>query len=127
MPATHDTVDKKLHTIYMAGNEVYKNAVRAMETAAIDLLERNNIDPADIALCIAHQANIRIVQATQKRLGLPDEKMFINIHKYGNTSSASIGIALYEALQQGRIKPGDLVLLVTFGAGFVWASVLVRF
>lgn len=127
MPATHETVDKRLHTVQMAGNEVFKNAVRAMESAAVDILERNKIDPSEIALCIPHQANIRIIESLQKRLGLPDEKVFVNIHKYGNTSAATTPIALYEAQHEGRIKPGDLVLLVSFGAGFVWASALVRF
>jgi 3-oxoacyl-[acyl-carrier-protein] synthase III len=127
MPASHETVDKKLHSVFMAGNEVFKNAVRAMEAAAEGILERNGVDPSEIALCIPHQANIRIIEALQKRLGLPDEKVFVNIHRYGNISSATIPIGIYEALQEGRIKPGDLVLLVSFGAGFVWASALVRF
>jgi 3-oxoacyl-[acyl-carrier-protein] synthase-3 len=127
MPATHETVDKKLHTVHMAGNEVFKNAVRAMESASFDILKRNHIDASQLALCIPHQANIRIIEALQKRLRLPDEKVFVNIHKYGNISSATIPIGLYEALQEGRIKPGDLVLLVSFGGGFVWASALVRF
>lgn len=127
MPASHETVDKKLHTVHMAGNEVFKNAVRAMETAAVTILERNHVDPSQLALMIPHQANIRIIQGIQKRLSLPDEKVVVNIHKYGNTSSATIGIGLYESLRDGRIKPGDLVLLVSFGGGFVWASVLLQF
>ena len=127
MPASHETVDKKLHSVFMAGNEVFKNAVRTMEAAAIGILERNGVDPSQISLCIPHQANIRIIEALQKRLGLPDEKVYVNIHRYGNISSATIPIGMYEALQEGRIKPGDLVLLVSFGAGFVWASALVRF
>jgi 3-oxoacyl-[acyl-carrier-protein] synthase-3 len=127
MPASHETVDKKLHTVHMAGNEVFKNAVRAMESASIGILERNHINPNDVSLCIPHQANIRIIEALQKRLGLPDEKVYVNIHKYGNTSSATIPVALYEAQHEGRIKPGDLVLLASFGGGFVWASALVRF
>jgi 3-oxoacyl-[acyl-carrier-protein] synthase-3 len=101
--------------------------VRAMESASIGILERNHINPKDVSLCIPHQANIRIIEALQKRLGLPDEKVYVNIHKYGNTSSATIPVALYEAQHEGRIKPGDLVLLASFGGGFVWASALVRF
>ncbi len=126
MPATHDTVGKGLHYLKMKGNEVFKIAVRAMGEAAIETIKRAHVTADKIDLLIPHQANIRIIEATAKRLGLPMEKVFVNIDKYGNTSSASIPIALDEALKQGRIKKGDLILFVAFGAGFTWGGVLVK-
>ncbi|MGQ9534293.1 MAG: beta-ketoacyl-ACP synthase III [bacterium] len=126
IPATEDSVKKRLHYIKMEGNEVFKLAVRAMIEAAIKTLEKANISSKDIALLIPHQANIRIIEATAKRLDIPMERVFVNLDKYGNTSAASIPIALFEALAEGRIKKGDYVLLVSFGAGFTWAGVLLK-
>ncbi|MDO9068449.1 MAG: beta-ketoacyl-ACP synthase III, partial [Deltaproteobacteria bacterium] len=125
-PATDRTIDPKLLFISMEGNEVFKHAVRAMEEAAAAALQANNIVASDLSLFIPHQANIRIVNATTKRLGLPAEKVFINLHNYGNTSSASIPIALDEANRQGRLNRGDLILLDAFGGGFTYGSALLR-
>jgi 3-oxoacyl-[acyl-carrier-protein] synthase-3 len=125
-PASHDTVDRKLHYIRMSGNDVFKYAVRAMESVACEALEAAGHKPEELDLLVPHQANYRIIDATARRLGLPMEKVFINLDRYGNTSSASIPLALDEAKRQGRIKPGDLVELVTFGGGFTWAAAVVR-
>ena len=110
----------------MQGREVFKQAVRAMEAVALEALEANGISPSDISLLIPHQANIRIIEYLRERLGLPEERVFVNIHRYGNTSAASIPIALDEAQEEGRLSPGDLVLMVSFGGGFTWAAVLLR-
>jgi 3-oxoacyl-[acyl-carrier-protein] synthase-3 len=125
-PASHDTVDRKLHYIRMSGNDVFKYAVRAMESVACEALEAAGHKPEELDLLVPHQANYRIIDATARRLGLPMEKVFVNLDRYGNTSSASIPLALDEAKRQGRIKPGDLVELVTFGGGFTWAAAVVR-
>lgn len=113
--------------IHMAGPEVYRHAVRAMEEAGESVLKKTGLGPADIALMIPHQANIRIIDSTAKKLMIPADRVFVNIQEYGNTSAASIAIALDEALSGGRIKKGDKVLLVAFGAGFTWGSVVVEF
>lgn len=112
--------------IKMQGREVFKNAVRAMESVALEALKANGLEAKEIDLLIPHQANIRIIEYLRERLGLPKEKVFVNLQKYGNTSAASIPIALDEAARDGRLKPGDLVLLVAFGGGFTWASALLR-
>jgi 3-oxoacyl-[acyl-carrier-protein] synthase-3 len=126
LPASHDTVDKNLHTIHMEGNKVFPLAVRSMEEAATALLDQLKIPSSEIAMVITHQANLRIIQSLQKRLQQPDEKVFINIDRYGNTSAASIPIALDEAVRDNKIKKGDLILLASFGAGFTWASALIK-
>jgi 3-oxoacyl-[acyl-carrier-protein] synthase-3 len=123
---SHDSIDKKLHYLKMKGNEVFKVAVRAMATSALKTLERAHVKPEEIALLVPHQANIRIIEATAKRLKLPKEKVAMNIDKYGNTSAGTIPVALNEAVEAGRVKRGDLVLLVAFGAGFTWGGVLIR-
>jgi 3-oxoacyl-[acyl-carrier-protein] synthase-3 len=124
-PASHETVDNKEHCIRMEGNAVFKVATRAMTEAAVETLKRANVAPEQVKLVIPHQANIRIIDAVAKRLNAQD-KIYVNIDKYGNTSSASIPIALAEAFQAGRIQRGDLVLLIAFGAGFTWGGVLVK-
>lgn len=126
-PASHDTVDQRLHYIKMEGREVFKNAVRTMADAAIHGLMGTGHKSEDIDLLITHQANLRIVDAVAKRLKLPDEKKFTNLNEYGNTSSASIPIALDQAKKEGRLKEGSLCLLVAFGGGFTWASNLIQF
>ena len=126
-PATHETVEKRLHYIKMQGNEVFKVAVRAMSEAATKTLKRANIPASDVALLIPHQANIRIIEASAKRLNMPMEKVLVNIDRHGNTSAASIPIALDQAIQQGRVKKGDLILMIAFGAGFTWGGVLFRY
>lgn len=112
--------------IQMNGGELFKNAVRLMEDATRELLARNGLALDDIDLMIPHQANIRIVNNLKDRLEIPEEKVFINLNRYGNTSSASIPIALDEANREGRLHPGDLVLLCAFGAGLAWGAMLVR-
>ncbi len=127
MPASPETVQKKLHTIHMKGNEVFKHAVLRMQEAALKTLEQAQLKGEDVDLFIPHQANIRIIDATIKRAGIPKDKAFINIDKIANISSATIPIALDQAKRQGRIKPGHHVLMSAFGAGFTWAGALVRF
>lgn len=125
-PVSNSSSDPLAFFIHMEGNEVYKHAVRGMEDAAIAALEKNGMSSSDISLFIPHQANCRIIDAIAKRLNLDADKVFINLHRYGNTSSASIPIALDEANRQSRIKPGDTVLLDSFGSGFTYGSILIR-
>lgn len=126
MPASHESVEKRLHYIKMAGNEVFKVAVRAMAESAIMALKKANIPPDQVDVLVPHQANIRIIEATAKRLNMPMDRVCVNLDKYGNTSAASIPLALDEAVKTGRVKRGSLVLMVAFGAGFTWAGVLMR-
>lgn len=112
--------------LYMAGAEVYRFAVNAMGDACCKLLEQVGYEASQIDLFVPHQANLRIIESAAKRLGLPDEKVFINVQKYGNTSGGSIPIALSEAVAEGRLKKGDLVMTVGFGAGLVWGANLIR-
>lgn len=112
--------------IFMAGAEVYRFAVSAMGDACCRALDEAGMDPSDVDLFVPHQANIRIIQSAAERLGLPDEKVFINVQRYGNTSGASIPIGLYEAEKEGRLKKGMVVMTVGFGAGLVWGANLIR-
>lgn len=112
--------------IYMDGNEVYKFAVKIMPYAVEKVLEKVGLSSSDIDVFIPHQANIRIIESAAKRLKIPMEKVFVNLHKYGNTSAASIPIALDEAIEEGRIKKGDRIVLVGFGGGLTWASCAVK-
>lgn len=126
LPATTETIENKLHYIYMNGREVFKFAVRVMASATDVVLEKAGYAKEDIDLFVPHQANIRIIQSAMQRLELPAEKVVINVDKYANTSAASIPLALVEAAEEGRIKEGDRVLMVGFGGGLTWgASVLV--
>jgi 3-oxoacyl-[acyl-carrier-protein] synthase-3 len=125
-PAVQKTLDDRLIYINMQGNEVFKLAVRAMEEVAHEALAANNLTPADIDLFIPHQANRRIIDAIGKRLGVDAERVFINLERYGNTSSASIPIALDEALRAGRIKENDILLFDAFGGGLTWGAAMVR-
>ena len=111
---------------YMNGQLVFKNAVQRFPEVINEALSCNNLKSSDIDLMIPHQANLRISQFVQKLLRLPDEKVFNNIQKYGNTTAASIPIALSESVEQGRLKKGDLLCLAAFGSGFTWASTLIR-
>ena len=117
---------KHLLYVNMEGNEVFKHAVRSMEEAAVKALDANGLSQTDISLFIPHQANRRIIDATAKRLGVGSDRLFTNLHRYGNTSSASIPIALDEANHQGILKSGDKILLVAFGGGFAYGSALVE-
>ena len=126
MPVTQKAIDQKLDKIQMNGREVFKLGVRLMPEAAQRVLRQANVSIEDIDLLIPHQANLRIIEAVGDRLGMPREKVYINVDKYGNTSAATVIIALDEAIREGRAKPGDLLLLVTFGAGLTWGSTLLR-
>lgn len=126
VPPTYESIDNRLHYLKMDGNKLFKIAVKSLEDTVVEALAHNNIEDSEIDLLIPHQANLRIIQAIAKRLNLPEEKVFVNIHKYGNTSSASIPIALDEANRSGRIKEGDLLVLNAFGAGLTWGAALVR-
>jgi len=124
-PASHESVDKRLHYLKMEGNGVFKIAVEMMGDASLKILEQTKINPAEIDILVPHQANLRIISATAKRLKLSMEKVYINIDKYGNTSSASIPIGLDEIRNGDKYKPGMKLLLVAFGAGFTWGSAVV--
>jgi 3-oxoacyl-[acyl-carrier-protein] synthase-3 len=125
-PASHETVDKKMHYIYQDGQAVYKFAVRKMAEATTKLLERNGVTGADLGCFIPHQANKRIITATAERLGMDPERVIINIEKYGNTSAGSIPLAMETAVEEGKLKKGDLVLLAAVGAGFSVGATLLR-
>lgn len=126
MPASAETVAQRLHSIQMNGNEVFKFAIKIMGEAALKALKQAGLSPEEIDLLIPHQANIRIIQSAAKRLKLPQEKVFVNVDKYGNTSAASIPIALCEAMENQQIKQGDVVVVVGFGAGLTWASSVIK-
>ncbi len=126
-PCSQETLDNKLNYIKMQGNDVYKVAVKTLTNDVIDILEKNNITAAQIDHFIPHQANMRIIEAVRAKLDFPIEKTILTVAKYGNTSAASIPMAINDAYEEGRIKKGDLMLLDTFGGGFTWASGLVRF
>ncbi|MBL8040473.1 MAG: ketoacyl-ACP synthase III [Chthonomonas sp.] len=125
-PYSQGGFDNCRTSIFMAGAEVYRFAVTAMGDACCRLLEECNLEPSAIDLFVPHQANLRIIDSAAKRLALPSEKVFVNVDRYGNTSGGSIPIALDEAVQQGRLKPGMLVMTVGFGAGLVWGANLIR-
>jgi len=125
-PASHETVDQRLHTIKMKGRKVYVNASKRMADAVVLLLERQGLTGDDLDLLVPHQANIRIIQSVAEQAGMPMERVFVNIHKYGNTSAASVPIALAEAFEQGLLKDGMLIGMVAFGSGFTWGSALFR-
>ena len=126
-PASPQTVQNNEHTITMNGKEVFKIAVRSMEDISRQALEEAGVTIDQVSLVVPHQANKRIIVALAERLGMPLERVMINVDKYGNTSAASIPVALDEAKRQGRIKPGDLVLLNAFGAGFAWGAAVIKF
>ncbi|HET7875317.1 MAG TPA: beta-ketoacyl-ACP synthase III [Methylomirabilota bacterium] len=125
-PATRETVDRRMHYAKMKGNEVFKVAVRMFGDCAARILTRNGLTPKDLALFVPHQANLRIIEAAVKRLGLPMERVLVNVDRYGNTGAASVYVALEEAWATGRLKRGDLVLLAAFGGGFTWGAALIR-
>jgi len=125
-PFCQEVLDQGWHHMKMDGKRIYKFAVTTPTQAAVKALSAAGLSPADITLLIPHQANARIVQSICRRLGVPEEKVFLNIYKYGNTSAASIAIALCEAAEEGRLNPGDHILLLGFGAGLTWAVAVVR-
>jgi 3-oxoacyl-[acyl-carrier-protein] synthase-3 len=127
-PFTLEGAQRRDHKkIVMKGREVFREAVHRMSAAAREVLDQANVTVDDLKLVIPHQANLRIINSVQKALAVPDEQMYINVQDYGNTGSASVPLALWEARDKGRIDPGDLVLLTAFGAGFHWAAALLRF
>lgn len=125
-PATIETVQNKLHTLSMAGSEVYKFAVRIMGETALKVIEKAGLQKEDIDLFIPHQANVRIIDASVKRLGINPEKVFVNLERFGNMSGASIPVALDEAARGGRLKYGDNLLMVGFGAGLTWGGAVLK-
>jgi 3-oxoacyl-[acyl-carrier-protein] synthase-3 len=125
-PPSHETVEKKMHFVHQEGQQVFKYAVRRMAEVSSTLLERNGFTAADVALVVPHQANLRIIKGTQDRLGVDDSKMMINIDRYGNTTAGTIPLGLTDAVEQGRLKKGDLVLLVAVGAGYTTGGILLR-
>jgi 3-oxoacyl-[acyl-carrier-protein] synthase-3 len=127
VPFTETVLNDRSHFVKMAGREVFKHAVRSMSEAADRALDAARLTGTDIDLMIPHQANVRIIEATAKHANIPLDKVYVNVDRYGNTSSASIPIALDEAIECGRVKEGSTVLMVAFGAGFTWASTIVRF
>jgi 3-oxoacyl-[acyl-carrier-protein] synthase-3 len=126
IPVSEESVRTKQHFMKMNGNEVFKVAVKTMAKISVEILRRNGLGPEDVDLMIPHQANIRIIQAVAKRLKLPMEKVVINLDKYGNTSAATIPVALDEAVRSGRVKSGDTILMAAFGGGLTWASALLK-
>ena len=125
-PATHETVDKRMHYAKMKGAEVFKVAVRMFAECTERILTRNGFTAHDVTLFIPHQANLRIIEAAARRVRLPMERVFVNVDRYGNTGAASVYVALEEALSAGRIKKGDLILIAAFGGGFAWGTALMR-
>ncbi|MEW6724629.1 MAG: beta-ketoacyl-ACP synthase III [Bacillota bacterium] len=126
LPASEETVRDRLHYLQMAGNEVFKFAVRIMDEAAEQALAKCGLTPNQIDLLVPHQANQRIIDSAVRRLGIPMEKVVVNLDRYGNMSSASVPVGLDEAVKQGRIRDGDLVVLVGFGGGLTWGATVIR-
>ena len=125
-PYGPEVAENRMHAIRMAGNETFKQAVTKMVEVSLEALQHNHVDISDVALFLPHQANMRIINAVGKRLGISEDRVFVNLERYGNTSAASVPIALAEAREQGRFAKGDLLLLASFGAGLTWGSALVR-
>jgi 3-oxoacyl-[acyl-carrier-protein] synthase-3 len=125
-PPTQQTVSDNMHVVHQDGKQVFKYAVRRMSEVACQLLERNGFSSRDLALVVPHQANLRIIQAMKERLGLPDSKVMVNIERFGNTTGGTIPLGLRDAVEQGRLHKGDLVLLMAVGAGFTTGGMLLR-
>jgi len=125
-PASAETVAKRMHYVHQEGQQVFKYAVRRMSQLACEILERNGVTSRDLALVVPHQANLRIIRAMQERLGVDDSKIVVNIDRYGNTTAATIPLGLVDALEQKRLRKGDLVLLIAVGAGYTTGAVLMR-
>lgn len=125
-PACHETVEKNMHYVYQEGRVVYKHAITGMSEVSARLMKRHGLRPADIRLLIPHQANVRIIEGVAKKLGLAPEQVLVNIENYGNTTAATIPIAMSEAFAENKMARGDWIVLSAFGAGFTWGSVLLR-
>jgi 3-oxoacyl-[acyl-carrier-protein] synthase-3 len=126
LPASHETVDGNMHSVHQMGGQVFKYAVRRMAEIACQLVERNGYSTKDVALVVPHQANLRIIRAMQERLGVDDSKVMVNIDRYANTTGGTIPLGLRDAVAQGKLKKGDLVLLVSVGAGYTAGGILLR-
>jgi 3-oxoacyl-[acyl-carrier-protein] synthase III len=127
MPASHKTVDENLHTLYMEGNKIYKLAVRSMSSAVDEIIKKNKLTAQDVDWIIPHQANLRIIEGVADKLKVPMSKVIVNIEKYANMSSATVPIATDEAIRSKKIRRGDIMVMVAFGAGLTWGSVLARY
>jgi 3-oxoacyl-[acyl-carrier-protein] synthase III len=125
-PPTHETVDKGMHFLYQDGKAVFKVAVKGMADISYEILQKNNLTGDDISYLVPHQANLRIIDATAERMGISKDKVMINIHKYGNTTAATIPLCLVEYFRDGKVKKGDNLILAAFGAGFTWGSVWMK-
>jgi len=125
-PSSQETVEKRMHYVHQEGSQVFKYAVRRMAEMAAHLLERNGLTGNDLALVVPHQANLRIIRAMQERLGVEDSKVLVNIDRYGNTTAGTIPLGLCDAVSQGRLRKGDLVMLVAVGAGYTSGGILLR-
>jgi len=125
-PSTQETVEKRMHYVHQEGAQVFKYAVRRMSELAVQLLERNGLTSKDLALVVPHQANLRIIRAMQERLGVDDSKVLVNIDRFGNTTAATIPLGLMDAVEQKRVRKGDLVLLIAVGAGYTTGAILMR-
>src|SRR5579864_5852202 len=125
-PPSHETVDRKMHYVHQEGAQVFKYAVRRMSELAVEILERNGLTSRDLALVVPHQANLRIIRGMQERLGVDDSKVMINIDHFGNTTAGTIPLGMMEAVEQKRLRKGDLVLLIAVGAGYTTGAVLMR-
>jgi 3-oxoacyl-[acyl-carrier-protein] synthase-3 len=126
MPTSHETIDQKLHYLKMGGQEVFKLAVTAMVNACKETMEETGISPEQVKWLVPHQANYRILKAVASRLSIPEDRVFMNVDKYGNTSAASIGICLDEMVRGNSVQKGDYVLLTAFGGGLTWGAMLLR-
>src|SRR5271168_1860895 len=125
-PPSHETVEKRMHFVHQEGQQVFKYAVRRMSELACQILDRNGLTSKDLALVVPHQANMRIIRAMQERLDVDDSKILINIDRYGNTTAATIPLGMMDALEQKRLRKGDLVLLIAVGAGYTTGAILMR-
>jgi 3-oxoacyl-[acyl-carrier-protein] synthase III len=125
-PATHETVDKEWHYIFQEGQAVFKDAVKGMADVSLEIMKRNNLTANDVVYLVPHQANLRILTATASRMGLPQEKVMVNINKYGNTTAATIPLCLSEWWQEGKIKKGDNIIIASFGAGYTWGAMYIK-
>jgi 3-oxoacyl-[acyl-carrier-protein] synthase III len=125
-PSTHETVENRMHYVHQEGQQVFKYAVRRMSELAVELLERNGLTNRDLALVVPHQANLRIIRAMQERLGVDDSKVLVNIDRFGNTTAGTIPLGLMDAIEEKRLRKGDLVLLISVGAGYTTGAILMR-
>jgi 3-oxoacyl-[acyl-carrier-protein] synthase-3 len=125
-PSSHETVDKRMHYVYQDGKSVFKDAVKGMADVSYEIMKKNNILPEQLSYLVPHQANLRIITACAERMGISMEKVMVNIHKYGNTTSATIPTCISEYWQNGKVKKGDYLILSSFGAGYTWGSILLK-